>query len=212
MSRSDVSVPQAGLPAQIREQPAAAPVVVGVTGASGACLALKTLEILRDLGVKTHLVFSGGAHASVTHELGTHGIAMLSELAEHTYDAQDMLAPIASGSFQTSGMIVTPCSMRSLSAIAYSLTDNLLTRAADVALKERRKLVIAPREAPLHEGHIEAMLKVTRMGGIVCPPVPPFYAGLASLDQLITEVAARGINSLGIDPKHTLTRWQGGAL
>jgi len=108
-------------------------------------------------------------------------------------------------------MIVVPCSMRSLAAIAYGLGDNLLVRAADVVLKEKRRLVIAPREAPLHEGHLEAMLRLARMGAVVAPPVPPFYARPLSMDDIISEIAARLVNWAGVDPGERMTRWSGGS-
>ncbi|MES0870207.1 UbiX family flavin prenyltransferase [Pseudovibrio sp. SCP19] len=183
-------------------------IIVGVSGASGAQLALKTLEILQVLGVETHLVHSKGAVASVQHELGDDGVEQLRALASVTYAPDEMTASIASGSFHTDGMIITPCSMRTLSGVAYSFSDNLLTRAADVVLKERRKLVLVPRETPLHEGHLEAMLKVTRMGGIITPPVPPFYADMQNKEDMLKEIAARGINTLGIDPGVNMTKWQ----
>ncbi|KZL20441.1 UbiX family flavin prenyltransferase [Pseudovibrio sp. Ad37] len=183
-------------------------IIVGVSGASGAQLALKTLEILKVLSVETHLVHSKGAVASVLHELGKDGVEQLKVLASVTYAPDEMTAAIASGSFHTDGMIITPCSMRTLSGVAYSFSDNLLTRAADVVLKERRKLVLVPRETPLHEGHLEAMLKVTRMGGIIAPPVPPFYADMQNKEDMLTEIAARGINTLGIDPGVNMTKWQ----
>ncbi|KZL19281.1 Phenolic acid decarboxylase subunit B [Pseudovibrio axinellae] len=183
-------------------------IIVGVSGASGAQLALKTLEILKALNVETHLVHSKGAVASVQHELGDDGIEQLKSLASVTYGPNKMTSAIASGSFHTDGMIITPCSMRTLSGVAYSFSDNLLSRAADVILKERRKLVLVPRETPLHEGHLEAMLKVTRMGAIIAPPVPPFYADMKNATDLLKEVAARGIHTLGIDPGAYMTRWK----
>ncbi|MTI17710.1 UbiX family flavin prenyltransferase [Rhodobacteraceae bacterium RKSG542] len=185
------------------------PVIVGVSGASGAVLALKTLEILKAVGQGAHLVYSKGANATITHELGANGLDQLTALAEVTYAPDNMMAAIASGTFRTSGMIITPCSMRTLSAVAYSFSDNLLTRAADVTLKERRKLVIAPREAPLHLGHLEAMVKVTQMGGIICPPVPSFYSGKTEFEALTLEIAARAVSCLGIDPGPALGRWTG---
>ncbi|SDR21900.1 UbiX family flavin prenyltransferase [Pseudovibrio sp. Tun.PSC04-5.I4] len=183
-------------------------IIVGVSGASGAMLALQTLKILKELGVETHLVHSKGAVASVQHELGKDGIQQLTALASVTYAPNEMTAAIASGSFHADGMIITPCSMRTLSSVAYSFSDNLLARAADVALKERRKLVLVPRETPLHEGHLEAMLKVTRMGAIIAPPVPPFYAHSENIETMLKEIAARGINALGIDPGSFMTRWK----
>src|SRR5690606_15225887 len=124
-----------------------------------------------------------------------------------THDHRDLAAPIASGSFRTHGMIVVPCSMRSLAAIAHGFGDNLLTRAADVVLKEKRRLVVAPREAPLHEGHLTSMLALARMGAIVAPPVPPFYVPMATMDDLVRQLAARLVGWAGIDPGDEMRRW-----
>jgi flavin prenyltransferase len=182
-------------------------IIVGVTGASGSVLALETLRQLRATGVETHLVVSRGARLSIAHELGDGGLAALSAAASRMHACDDLAAPIASGSFRTDGMIVVPCSMRSLAAIAHGLGDNLLTRAADVVLKEKRRLVLAPREAPLHEGHLGAMLALARMGAIVAPPVPPFYAKLGTMEDLIREICARLVGWSGIDPGDRITRW-----
>ncbi|EXL03222.1 UbiX family flavin prenyltransferase [Aquamicrobium defluvii] len=182
-------------------------IVVGVTGASGAVLALETLRLLARTGVETHLVVSTGARMTIAHELGEGGLEQLSALANHTYAPHQLAAPIASGSFRTEGMIVVPCSMRSLAAIAYGLGDNLLTRAADVVLKEKRRLVVAPREAPLHEGHLETMQRLARLGALISPPVPPFYVKPATVADMMREIAARLVNWAGIDPGDVLTRW-----
>ncbi len=181
--------------------------IVGVTGASGAALALETLRQLAGAGVETHLVVSGGARASVEHELGADGLDRLSASAAHTHAHSDLAAPISSGSFCTAGMIIVPCSMRTLAAVAHGLGDNLLTRAADVVLKERRRLVVAPREAPLHEGHLNSMLTLARMGAIVAPPVPPFYVKMQTIDEMVVQIAARLVNWAGIDPGAKITRW-----
>lgn len=187
--------------------------VVGVTGASGSVLALEILRLLADAQVETYLVISRGAHASIRHEMGEAGSVRLEELATYTYAPDDFAAPVSSGSFRTGGMIVVPCSMRSLAAIAHGLGDNLITRAADVTLKEKRRLVVAPREAPLHEGHLDAMLRLARMGAIVAPPVPPFYTRPATIEAMVREIAARLINWAGVDPGENLTRWgEGHAL
>lgn len=185
--------------------------VVGVTGASGSVLALETLRQLAKAEVETHLIVSKGARATIAHELGEYGLAQLSEAASRTHPPDDLAAPIASGSFRTDGMIVVPCSMRSLAAIAHGLGDNLLTRAADVTLKERRRLVLAPREAPLHEGHLNSMLVLARMGAIVAPPVPPFYVRMASMEDLVRQLAARLVNWAGIEPGEEMTRWGTGS-
>ena len=134
-------------------------------------------------------------------------MARLTEGAAHVHVPDNLAAPIASGSFRTDGMIVVPCSMRSLAAMAHGFGDNLLTRAADVTLKERRRLVIVPREAPLHEGHLTSMLALTRMGAIIAPPMPPFYAAILTVDDMVREIAARLIGWAGVDPGDAMTRW-----
>ncbi len=184
-------------------------IVIGVTGASGAALAAETLRQLREAGAETHLVLTGGALITIAHELGPSGVAAMREAASFTYQAQDLGAPIASGSYGADAMAVVPCSMRSLAAIAHGFGDNLLTRAADVMLKERRRLVLVPREAPLHEGHLKSMLACTRMGAIVAPPVPHFYTKPQSVNDIVREIAARVLVWLGLEPGEAMTRWQG---
>lgn len=181
--------------------------IVGVTGASGSMLALETVRQLVRAGVETHLVISDGARATIAHELGTDGLAHLTAVSNYSHSSQNLAAPIASGSFRTDGMIVVPCSMRTLAAMAHGLGDNLLTRAADVILKEKRRLVVVPREAPFHEGHLDAMLRLARMGAIIAPPVPPFYVKPTSIEEMVREIAARLVNWAGIDPGNELTRW-----
>lgn len=184
-------------------------IVVAVTGASGSALALETLRQLHSAGVDTHLVVSRSAPVTVAHELGPYGLNRIRELAAHVHEVDDLAAPIASGSFQVDGMAVVPCSMRTLSAIAHGFGDSLLTRAADVTLKERRRLVLLPREAPLHEIHLKSMLTLSRMGAIIAPPVPPFYAKPQSVEDVVREIAARTLGWLGVDPGDGMTRWTG---
>jgi 4-hydroxy-3-polyprenylbenzoate decarboxylase len=184
-------------------------IVVGVTGASGAALAAETLRQLREAGAETHLVMTGGAHITIAHELGPDAAAAMREAASFAYEARELGAPIASGSFGADAMAVVPCSMRSLAAIAHGFGDNLLTRAADVMLKERRRLVLVPREAPLHEGHLKSMLALARMGAIVAPPVPHFYTKPRSVEDIVREIAARVVAWLGLEPGEVMTRWQG---
>lgn len=186
--------------------------IVGVTGASGSVLALETLSQLGRAGVETHLVVTRGARMTIAHELGSEGLTRLNDVAAHVHSPANLAAPIASGSFRTAGMIVVPCSMRSLAAMAHGLGDNLLIRAADVVLKEKRRLVVAPREAPLHEGHLESMLKLARLGTIIAPPVPPFYARPATMDDLVREIAARLVQWAGVDPGDAITRWGSGEI
>lgn len=185
--------------------------IVGVTGASGAVLALETLKLLGAARMETHLVVSRGARMTIAHELGPDGLDRLATQATRVHAPDNLAAPIASGSFRTDGMIVVPCSMRSLAAMAHGLGDNLVTRAADVVLKEKRRLVVAPREAPLHEGHLESMLKLARMGAVIAPPVPPFYARPATMEDLVREIAGRLVGWAGVEPGSAVTRWGEGA-
>lgn len=171
-------------------------VVLGITGATGFRYGVAALRILRDLGAETHLVMSRAA--DLTREQETNlSRADIEALADKTYQNGAVGAAIASGSFPTSGMIVAPCSMHSLAAIAQGITDTLLTRAADVILKERRRLILMVRETPLHLGHIRNMLAVTEIGAIVFPPVPALYAGPSGIDEIITHSAARAVGLLG---------------
>ncbi|AXS40740.1 UbiX family flavin prenyltransferase [Breoghania sp. L-A4] len=183
-------------------------VIVGISGASGACLGRAVLEALGRIGAETHLVVSAGAERTIAHELGACARAEIGRAASFVHDIDDLAAPIASGSFPMDAMIVAPCSMRSLASIAHGVGEGLLARAADVTLKERRRLVLLAREAPLHEGHLEAMLKVTRMGAIVSPPVPPFYAPIESLEDMVRQIAARAVATAGLDPGESLRRWR----
>lgn len=185
-------------------------IVVGISGASGAILGLKTLELLNGSSDwEVHLVVSRPAEQTMRLEIGETAAEYARSLAHVTYPVDHVGSAIASGSFRADAMIVAPCSMRTLSAIAYGLTDNLLTRAADVALKERRRLVLLAREAPLHAGHLKAMLRVTESGAIVLPPVPAFYARPATLDDIATQIAARALELCGVEVGEKLSRWQG---
>ena len=184
-------------------------IVVGISGASGAALGREVLRQLGTAGVETHLVVTAGGERTIAHELGPDGLADIRRLASVVHDIGNLGASIASGSFGAEAMAVAPCSMRTLAALAHGFGDNLLTRAGDVMLKERRRLVLLPREAPLTEAHLNAMLMLTRMGAVVAPPVPPFYARPATLDDMVREMAARVLGWLGVDPGDALTRWQG---
>lgn len=182
--------------------------IVGITGASGAAYGRRLLEALRACeGVRTHLVMSEAAARSIRHELGLEPQA-LAELADASHDPRDIGAAIASGSFPASGMVVAPCSMRTLAAIAHGLGDNLLTRAADVTLKERRRLVLLARETPLHLGHLRNMVAATEMGAVVCPPVPAFYLRPRSVDDIVDHTVARVLDLLGV-PHALSARWAG---
>jgi flavin prenyltransferase len=173
-------------------------IVVGVSGATGIVYATRLLEALRQAGTETHLVITPAA--GMTRACETDMSAEdLRALADVSYPIGDLTAPISSGSFRTMGMIVAPCSMRSLAEIAYGMTSNLLTRAADVTLKERRRLVLMARETPLSMTHLRAMIAVTESGGIVAPPVPAFYTLPESLDDIVNHTVARLLDLFDID-------------
>jgi 4-hydroxy-3-polyprenylbenzoate decarboxylase len=185
-------------------------VVVGISGASGAALGVKVTELLHATGrVETHLVISAAGSLTLAHEVGPDAETRLRDLAAVVHPVDAIGATIASGSFRTSGMIVAPCSMRTLAAIATSLSDNLLVRAADVHLKERRRLVLLARETPLHLGHLRSMLGVTEMGAVVAPPVPAFYALPKSIDDVVHAAASRAIDLLGIGLDVGSRSWSG---
>lgn len=183
--------------------------ILGISGASGAVIALELLRIAHALGIETCVVVTRAAEQTIRHEAGEEARHAIGALAAREFAVDDLAAPIASGSFPADAMIVAPCSMRSLASIAYGTGEGLLARAADVTLKERRPLVLLAREAPFHEGHLEAMLKATRMGAIVFPPVPPFYSGLTSLEDMTRQIAARALATAGFDPASHLRQWQG---
>jgi 4-hydroxy-3-polyprenylbenzoate decarboxylase len=184
-------------------------VVVGISGASGAAIGCRIVEILEDLGAETHLVVSRAAGRTLLEEIGPEAQSHLRARAHHCHEIDDIGASIASGSFPTRGMIVAPCSMRTLSAIAHSLSDNLLTRAADVHLKERRPLVLIARETPLHLGHLRAMTAATEAGAIVMPPVPAFYLKPASVADVVEQIARRAVDLLRAFPPQAAA-WRGG--
>lgn len=185
-------------------------IVVGITGASGAAIPLRIAERLAAIdGIELHLVLSPPAHRTLAHEVGGHALLRLLEKAHRTYEHDDIGAAIASGSFPTAGMIVAPCSMRTLAAIANGLADNLIVRAADVQLKERRRLVLMARETPLHLGHLRNMCAVTEMGAIVMPPVPAFYHRPDSVEAIVDHLAARAIDLLALPIAPLAVAWQG---
>lgn len=174
------------------------PVVVGVTGATGVIYAVHLLQRLKAARRDTRLVVTPAAVLSAHHELGLDRRG-LEALADVAYSSTDVGAPIASGSFRTSGMVIAPCSMKSLASVAHGLCDNLLTRAADVTLKERRRLVLMVRETPLNLAHLRNMTAVTEMGGIVFPPLPAFYHRPACIEDMVNETVERVLALLGID-------------
>jgi len=172
--------------------------VVGITGATGTAYGVKVMELARRVGVQVHLVVTPAGQQTRAHETDLTA-RQLAALADVAYRPADIGAAIASGSFRHDGMIVAPCSVRTLSAIAHGIADNALTRAADVTLKERRRLVLLVREAPLTLGHLRAMVAVTESGGIVMPPVPALYQRPATVDDLVAHTAARALDLVGVD-------------
>ena len=182
-------------------------VIVGMTGATGALYGVRLLQRLRATGHETHLVASPAGMLNVHHELGL-SRKDLEGLADVAYNPADVGARIASGSFSTQAMVVTPCSMRSLAAIALGLSDNLLTRAADVTLKERRRLVLMVRETPFNLAHLRNMTAVTEMGGVIFPPLPAFYHRPQSIDELVDDTVERVLSLLGVE-QATPKPWSG---
>ncbi len=178
--------------------------IVGISGASGIVYGIETLRQLRQLGIETHLVVSKSAILTLTHETEMK-YADLCALADVHYQNTDVGAAIASGSFRTLGMLVAPCSIRSLSEIATGVTSSLLSRAADVVLKERRRLVLMVRESPLHAGHLQSMLNVTNMGAVIVPPVPAFYTRPESVQDIVRQSVGRALDLFGLDSG--ISRW-----
>ena len=182
--------------------------VVGISGASGAVYGVRLLQVLRETaGIEIHLVVSDAGWRNVQQEQGLDRTSIES-LADQVHDVGDVGAAIASGSFQCSGMVIAPCSMRTLAAVAHGLSDNLLTRAADVMLKERRRLVLMVRETPLHLVHLRNMVSVTEMGGIVCPPLPAFYLCPQTVADIVDQSVARVLDLLDV-PHGLSKRWTG---
>lgn len=179
--------------------------IIGISGASGIVFGMAALRILGERGYETHLVMSKSARQALVHE-GPYTAAEIEALASVVHGFGDIGAPISSGSFRTLGMLVAPCSIRSLSEIAYGTTSSLLTRAADVVLKERRRLVLMVRETPLHLGHLRAMTALTEAGGIIMPPVPAFYPRPRNLDDLVDHTVGRALDLFDIDAAN-FPRW-----
>lgn len=180
--------------------------IIGMTGASGAIYGIRLLEVLRNSGVETHLVMSKAAGMTLKEETGR-SVSEVRDLADRWYHPDDIGASIASGSFRTWGMIVAPCSVKSLAEIANGVTGTLLPRAADVVLKERRRLVVMVRETPLHVGHLRNMMQVAEMGAIVAPPVPAFYAKPESISDLVDHTVGRVLDLFDIDVG-IVRRWE----
>ncbi|MDG2176678.1 MAG: UbiX family flavin prenyltransferase [Gammaproteobacteria bacterium] len=182
-------------------------IIVGISGASGIIYGIEALKMLRKLDIETHLVVSKSAMVTLSQESALKS-GELTELADKHYANSDIGACIASGSFQTMGMLVAPCSIKTLSEIATGVTSSLLSRSADVVLKERRRLVLMVRETPLHAGHLESMLKVTHVGAIVNPPVPAFYTKPESIDDLVQQSVGRVLDLFDLE-SDTVKRWSG---
>ncbi|AGH38619.1 3-octaprenyl-4-hydroxybenzoate carboxy-lyase [Bibersteinia trehalosi USDA-ARS-USMARC-188] len=182
-------------------------IIIGISGASGFQYGYKALELLKPFDhIETHLVMSKGASLTREYETNYRKEELLS-LADVVHPIHNLAASIASGSFKTLGMLIAPCSMRTLASVANALSDNLLTRAADVTLKERRRLVLMVREAPLNLAHLDNMRKVTEMGGIIFPPVPAFYQQPKNIDEVVTHSVVRALDLFGLDIN--MPRWQG---
>ena len=184
-------------------------IVIGMTGATGAIYGVRLLEVLRVLDAyETHLVVSQAGFINLRHELDMDR-KTLHALADVAYDVNDVAAAIASGAFKTAGMVIAPCSMKTLGSVAHGLSDNLIARAADVTLKERRRLVVMPRETPLNLAHLRNMVSATEMGAIIFPPLPAFYGKHKTLAELIDETVGRVLGLLGVDEIQLFEPWEG---
>lgn len=185
-------------------------IILAITGASGAILGIRALELLKQSGVETHLVISRAARQTVASETEWK-IPDVIALADFHYEPEDTGARIASGSFVTDGMLVVPCSVKTLSGIANSYSDNLIVRATDVCLKEGRPLLLAVRETPLHSGHLRLMQLAAEAGAVIFPPIPAFYARPASMEEMVTHLSGRMLLRLGIENK-AYQRWDGESI
>jgi 4-hydroxy-3-polyprenylbenzoate decarboxylase len=181
-------------------------IIVGITGATGIIYGIRALQVLREMGIETHLIVSRAGELTRAYETNMTR-ETLHKLADRVYPVADVGAAIASGSFKTMGMLIAPCSVRTLAEVATGVTTTLLTRAADVVLKERRRLVLMVREAPLHAGHLRNMLAVTEMGGIIHPPVPAFYSKPETIEDLVDHTLGRALDCFGLDMPG-MPRWQ----
>ena len=183
-------------------------IIVAISGASGAVYGARLLQVLQGAaGIESHLVVSNAGWHNIELELSMDR-AYVESMADQVHDVRNVGAAIASGSFACSGMVIAPCSMRTLAAVAHGLADNLITRAADVVLKERRRLVLMVRESPLHLVHLRNMVSVTEMGGIICPPVPAFYLHPQSIGDIVNHSVARALDLLDV-PHKLARRWEG---
>ncbi len=182
--------------------------VVGISGATGAIYGIRTLQTLKACQVESHLVLTDSAKRTIEMET-TFSVKEVENLADYVHDNRDIGASISSGSFKTDGMLIAPCAIKSLSALANSYNESLLVRAADVMLKERRKLVIIPRETPLHIGHLKLLMSVAEMGAVILPPMPAYYHMPKTIDDIINQTVGKALDQFNVD--HQLfKRWEGG--
>ena len=184
-----------------------APLIVGISGASGAIYGIEALRTLKEIGHPVHLIVSEMGQRTIGIETDC-TMDEVRALAQETYSNKDLAAAVSSGSFRTGGMLIAPCSIKTLSGIANSFSYNLMIRAADVTLKEKKSLVLMLRETPLHKGHLEAMIKTTELGAIIHPPVPAFYNKPQSIEEIVRQSVGRALDHLGIEHE-LLARWQG---
>ena len=194
-------------PKNIPSPPAPRRLIVGISGASGVVYGVRILQVLQGSCIETHLVMSDSAKMTLATESDL-SVKAVEALATEVHNAKNIGATISSGSYKTMGMVIAPCSIRSLSELAYGMTSSLLTRAADVVLKERRRLVLMVRETPLHKGHLRALLQASENGAIVMPPVPAFYAKPSSIDDVVNHTVGRCLDLFEIETS-LVTRWQG---
>ena len=182
-------------------------IIVGITGATGIVYGIRLLEVLKDLGIEAHAVLSDSAEKNIAIET-EHSLSYVKNLAHRVHDVEDVAAPISSGSFRTDGMVIAPCTIKTLSGVAHSFNHNLIIRAADVVLKERRRLVLLVRETPLHKGHLDMMARVAGLGGIILPPVPAFYHSPKRIEDIIDQTIGKVLDLFDIE--HSLyERWKG---
>jgi flavin prenyltransferase len=182
-------------------------IVVAITGASGVIYGIRLLEVLKGLKVESHLILSEAAKKNIEMETGV-DVATVERLGSRVYSYHDLAAPLSSGSFKTDGMVIIPCSIKTLSGVANSYDNDLIVRAADVALKERRRLILVVRETPLHKGHLDLMSRVADVGGIILPPIPAFYHGPTKIEDLIDHSVGKILDLMDIE--HSLfKRWEG---
>ncbi len=184
--------------------------IIGLTGASGAIYGIRLLEVLKPVDhVETHLVMSAAARQTLSLETN-YTVKDIQQLADHNYDSRDIAAAISSGSFRTAGMVIMPCTMKTLSGIVHSYTDTLVTRAADVVLKEGKKLVLGVRETPLHLGHLRLLVQAAEMGAVIMPPMPAFYHQPQTIQDIVDQTVNRILDQFDIQLEQDLfTRWQG---